>query len=86
MICGSGLCASLINLSQFHIITNAGPVSSTVVGHVKTLLIVSLVWMLNGKNASCESLLGLTLALFGITRSVIIEAIAVSQQCTFTDS
>ena len=32
----SGVFACLINLSQFHIISSAGAVSSTVVGHVKT--------------------------------------------------
>ena len=45
----SGLFASLINLSQFFIVARAGAVSSTVVGHVKTCLIVALGWVVSGR-------------------------------------
>jgi solute carrier family 35, member E3 len=34
----------MVNLSQFFIINDAGAVSSTVVGHLKTCLIVGLGW------------------------------------------
>jgi solute carrier family 35 protein E3 len=74
----------LINLSQFYIITDAGPVSSTVVGHLKTILIVGLGWILHGKNAGNESLAGVMLAVFGITRSVIMETVtAVLSLCAY---
>lgn len=73
----------MINLSQFHIIHDAGPVSSTVVGHLKTVLIVGLGWILRGKHAGDGSLIGVILALIGITWSVIIEAMIVLQlTCT----
>lgn len=62
----SGVLACLINLSQFLIIKEAGPVSSTVVGHSKTCLIVAAGWIHSGKSLSDGSLAGILLALGGI--------------------
>lgn len=62
----SGMLACLINLSQFLIISEAGPVSSTVVGHSKTCLIVAFGWMHSGKSFSDGSLVGILLAVGGI--------------------
>jgi solute carrier family 35 protein E3 len=58
--------AGLINISQFYIVTGAGAVSSTVVGHVKTCSIVTLGWATSGRKANDQSALGLLLAISGI--------------------
>lgn len=62
----SGMLACLINLSQFLIINEAGPVSSTVVGHSKTCLIVATGWITSGKALSDGSLIGTVMAIGGI--------------------
>ncbi|KAM0284401.1 hypothetical protein ACHAQH_001977 [Verticillium albo-atrum] len=62
----SGLCASLINISQFFIVAQTGPVSSTVVGHVKTCTIVGLGWMLSGRGIDDNSIFGVLIAIGGI--------------------
>jgi solute carrier family 35 protein E3 len=62
----SGGCACMVNLSLFFIIGDAGPVSSTVVGHLKTCLIVGLGWAKSQKQVGRESILGIFLALLGI--------------------
>jgi len=62
----SGLFASLINISQFFIVAQTGPVSSTVVGHVKTCTIVTLGWMISGRSVGDRSILGVVVALGGI--------------------
>ncbi|KAL9033609.1 MAG: hypothetical protein Q9214_007431 [Letrouitia sp. 1 TL-2023] len=62
----SGVFASLINLSQFFIIGSAGPVSSTVVGHLKTCAIVSLGWITSGRSVGDKSIFGILLAIAGI--------------------
>ena len=66
MILISGLFASLINISQFFIIAQTGPVSSTVVGHVKTCSIVALGWMASGRAIGDKSILGVFIAIGGI--------------------
>ncbi|KAL9615164.1 MAG: hypothetical protein Q9167_000370 [Letrouitia subvulpina] len=62
----SGVFASMINLSQFFIIGSAGPVSSTVVGHLKTCAIVSLGWITSGRSVGDKSIFGILLAIAGI--------------------
>ena len=62
----SGLCACLINLSQFSIIAAAGPVSSTIVGHTKTCAIVALGWIVSGRPVRDKSVHGIMLAVGGI--------------------
>ena len=62
----SGVFASLINLSQFFIIGQTGPVSSTVVGHLKTCLIVALGWVTSGRSVGDKSILGVLIAVGGI--------------------
>ncbi|KAL8833361.1 MAG: hypothetical protein Q9170_004314 [Blastenia crenularia] len=62
----SGCFASLINLSQFFIIGGAGPVSSTVVGHLKTCAIVTLGWITSGRSVGDKSIFGILLAITGI--------------------
>jgi len=66
MIMMSGFFASLINISQFFIIAQTGPVSSTVVGHVKTCTIVGLGWMMSGRAIGDKSVIGVLIALGGI--------------------
>lgn len=62
----SGLFACLINLSQFVIINEAGPVSSTVVGHLKTVLIVALGWVYSGKAIKDWTMAGVLIAIAGM--------------------
>ncbi|KAI0390023.1 TPT-domain-containing protein [Xylariaceae sp. FL0594] len=66
MIIMSGIFAALINLSQFFIVGQAGPVSSTVVGHLKTCLIVALGWVTSGRSVGDKSILGVLIAVSGI--------------------
>ncbi|APA07765.1 hypothetical protein sscle_03g025350 [Sclerotinia sclerotiorum 1980 UF-70] len=66
MIFMSGLFASIINMSQFFIIAQTGPVSSTVVGHVKTCSIVALGWMTSGRAVGDKSVIGVFIAIAGI--------------------
>ncbi|TAQ88308.1 hypothetical protein B7494_g3394 [Chlorociboria aeruginascens] len=68
----SGFFASLINMSQFFIIAQTGPVSSTVVGHVKTCSIVALGWVTSGRAVGDNAIIGVFIALGGIiTYSII---------------
>jgi len=64
----SGLFAALINISQFFIVASAGAVSSTMVGHVKTCLIVILGWIASGRGlvGGGKCLMGVVTALGGI--------------------
>ncbi|KAL8947411.1 MAG: hypothetical protein Q9222_006305 [Ikaeria aurantiellina] len=62
----SGGLAALINLSQFFIIAGAGAVSSTVVGHVKTCLIVALGWVVSKRPVTDRSAFGVILAIASI--------------------
>jgi solute carrier family 35 protein E3 len=66
MILMSGIFASLINISQFFIVAQTGPVSSTVVGHVKTCTIVAIGWMISGRAIGDKSVIGVFVALTGI--------------------
>ena len=66
----SGVFACCINLSQFFIIDLAGPVSSTVVGHLKTCLIVSLGWWTSGRAVRDKSVVGILIAIGGIVTYV----------------
>ncbi|KAK4115107.1 TPT-domain-containing protein [Canariomyces notabilis] len=62
----SGVFAALINISQFFIVARAGPVSSTVVGHVKTCAIVALGWLVSGRAVTDRVAAGVLMALAGI--------------------
>ncbi|OBS23341.1 hypothetical protein FPOA_03890 [Fusarium poae] len=62
----SGILAMLINISQFFIIAETGPIASTVVGHTKTCTIVVLGWAISGRVATDMSVVGLLTALAGI--------------------
>ncbi|KAK9416173.1 putative GDP-mannose transporter [Seiridium unicorne] len=66
MIMMSGVFASLINISQFFIIAKTGPVSSTVVGHLKTCTIVALGWATSGRSVGDKSVMGVFVAVGGI--------------------
>ncbi|KAK2623849.1 hypothetical protein QTJ16_007030 [Diplocarpon rosae] len=66
MILMSGGFAALINISQFFIIAGSGPVSSTVVGHLKTVSIVSIGWALSGRGLTDKSALGILMTITGI--------------------
>jgi solute carrier family 35 protein E3 len=59
-------------MSQFFIIAQTGPVSSTVVGHLKTCSIVTLGWITSGRKVGDKSVLGVFIAIAGIvTYSVV---------------
>ncbi|KAJ3508989.1 hypothetical protein NM208_g15733 [Fusarium decemcellulare] len=64
MVVMSGMFASLINISQFYIVAQTGPLSSTVVGHVKTCTIVALGWALSGRSFNMKGAIGVAQALF----------------------
>ncbi|KAI0019007.1 triose-phosphate transporter [Xylariomycetidae sp. FL0641] len=66
MILTSGVLAALINLSQFFIVGQTGPVSSTVVGHLKTCFIVALGWITSGRSVGDKSVIGVFIAIGGI--------------------
>lgn len=66
MILMSGMFASLINISQFFIVAGSGPVSSTVVGHLKTVSIVSIGWIVSGRTIADRSLYGILMTVGGI--------------------
>ncbi|GAM85362.1 hypothetical protein ANO11243_033690 [Dothideomycetidae sp. 11243] len=66
MVFWSGMCASLLNLSQFRVIGMAGPVAGTVVGHVKTICIVLIGWSVSGQAVSHGSIIGILVAITGI--------------------
>ncbi|ETS79991.1 hypothetical protein PFICI_07520 [Pestalotiopsis fici W106-1] len=72
MILMSGVFASLINISQFFIIAKTGPVSSTVVGHLKTCTIVALGWATSGRSVGDKSVLGVFVAIGGIVAYSIV--------------
>ncbi|KAF4630411.1 hypothetical protein G7Y89_g7728 [Cudoniella acicularis] len=72
MIMMSGFFACIINMSQFFIIAQTGPVSSTVVGHVKTCSIVALGWITSGRAVGDKSVIGVFIAIGGIiTYSIV---------------
>lgn len=62
----SGILACAVNVSQFYIINEAGPVSSTVVGHFKTCIIVALGWVTSGRSIRDGTVVGIIAALGGI--------------------
>ncbi|KOS18910.1 Solute carrier family 35 member E3 [Escovopsis weberi] len=62
----SGIFASLINISQFFIVAQTDPVSSTVLGHLKTCTIVALGWMMSGRAIKDKSIMGAAVAVAGI--------------------
>ena len=66
MIALSAVCAVLINISQFFIIAGAGPVSSTVAGHVKTCAIVILGRVVSGQTVTDRSMFGVLIAIASI--------------------
>ena len=72
----SGLLAAIINLSQFFIISGAGPVSSTVIGHLKTCSIVMLGWAFSSKAVTDRSVFGVLLAMasVGTYSAIMIKA------------
>jgi len=62
----SGCLAVLINLSQFLIIAQTSSLSSTIVGHAKTVLIVGLGWYVAGKTMQDWGFAGVLLSIGGI--------------------
>ncbi|PSK34146.1 UDP-galactose transporter 1 [Elsinoe australis] len=62
----SGLCAMMINLSQFKVIGLAGPVAGTIVGQVKTIVIVVIGWIQLGKAVNMDSIVGVLVAIAGV--------------------
>ncbi|TVY52906.1 Solute carrier family 35 member E3 [Lachnellula cervina] len=66
MIFMSGGFAALINISQFFIVAGSGPVSSTVVGHLKTVSIVGIGWAVGGRSIADKSALGVVMTVGGI--------------------
>ncbi|KAL4889767.1 triose-phosphate transporter family-domain-containing protein [Aspergillus ambiguus] len=70
-ILASGVLACLVNLSQFFIIDAVGPVSSTVIGHLKTCIVIGLGWAWSDHPISRESIAGILMALTGMTLYVV---------------
>ncbi|RDL38814.1 uncharacterized protein BP5553_03154 [Venustampulla echinocandica] len=66
MILMSGGFAALINISQFFIVAGSGPVSSTVVGHLKTVSIVTIGWALSGRGLTDMGAFGILITVGGI--------------------
>ncbi|KAL7948265.1 hypothetical protein V8C42DRAFT_342317 [Trichoderma barbatum] len=66
LVFASTVFASLVNISQFYIVAQTGPVSSTVVGHIKTCTIVGLGWAMSGRTISDSSAVGVMVAVVGI--------------------
>ncbi|KAK4550070.1 hypothetical protein LTR36_003037 [Oleoguttula mirabilis] len=62
----SGVLACLLHVSQFLIIDGAGPVASTVVGHFKTCLIITIGWFHSQLPLKDGSMVGILLAVGGI--------------------
>jgi solute carrier family 35 protein E3 len=62
----SGIFAALVNVSQFFIIVEMGPVTSTVVAHGKTCIIVAIGWYISGRDVVDKCIIGLMVALLGI--------------------
>ncbi|GIJ89458.1 hypothetical protein Asppvi_008400 [Aspergillus pseudoviridinutans] len=67
LILMSGIFASLVNLSQFFIIDLAGSISGTVVGQLKTCIIVGLGWAFSTNPIYFQSIVGILLALVGMS-------------------
>ena len=65
LIVQSGVFAIFINISQFYIVHGTNPLTSTIVGHVKTCSIVTLGWITTGSMIP-QSVLGVLIALVGI--------------------
>jgi solute carrier family 35 protein E3 len=63
----SGVFACLVNLSGFYIIDAAGPVSSTVIGQLKTCIIVGFGWASSRHIIMSQSILGIFMALVGMS-------------------
>jgi solute carrier family 35 protein E3 len=73
MILMSGGFAALINISQFFIVAGSGPVSSTVVGHLKTVSIVGIGWAVGGRSVADKSALGVVMTVGGIVGLVFLS-------------
>jgi solute carrier family 35 protein E3 len=56
----------MVNVSQFFIIAKMGPVTSTVVAHGKTCIIVIIGWSISGRAVADKCVIGLITALLGI--------------------
>lgn len=62
----SGLCAVLLNVSQFFIVAGSSALSSSVVGHGKTCMVVAVGWFMATSAISLGSGVGILFALAGI--------------------
>lgn len=67
LLCVAGVCACLVNLSQFAVVAGAGAVGSTVVGHARTVAIVGMGWAVVGRGGTEDSgVIGIGMAVAGI--------------------
>ncbi|KAF1957492.1 TPT-domain-containing protein [Byssothecium circinans] len=64
-VVGSGVMASMVNLSQFLIIGRTSALTFNIVSHIKTILILSIGWYSEGKVLNGKEWLGVLLALGG---------------------
>ncbi|BFZ53901.1 hypothetical protein PYCC9005_000932 [Savitreella phatthalungensis] len=77
----SGALAVLINVSQFQVVQRTSPLTSTVLGHAKTLVIVAVGWSVatvwGGRGGSIPgkgvSLVGMAIALVGIAYYSLVQ-------------
>ncbi|RAL07888.1 uncharacterized protein BO97DRAFT_355428, partial [Aspergillus homomorphus CBS 101889] len=65
-------CACLISLSSFLVINGAEAVTSTVVGQLKTCLVIALGWVKSSNTMGKETVLGVILALAGIVLYTVV--------------
>ena len=61
----SGILASLLNLSQFLIIGRTSALTFNIVSNLKTIMIVSLSWWMEGRIPGLRDIMGVSLALGG---------------------
>ncbi|KAL4884798.1 hypothetical protein BJY04DRAFT_170616 [Aspergillus karnatakaensis] len=67
MVLLSGLLACMVNLSQFYIVDAAGAVSGAVIGQLKTCIIVGLGWAWSNRVIPRQSVVGIVVALIGMS-------------------
>lgn len=62
----SGACTCILDVSHMHMIAEVGPVSSTILENVKTILIVAIGACAGGVSATGASASGIVLAIMGV--------------------
>ena len=69
----SGVAGLMVSLSTFLFIGVAGPLTYNVVGHIKTVTVLTAGWLVFGDFMSGKKLLGLALTMFGIVGYSVVK-------------